>query len=155
MKRSAEAEAATLVIGYGNTLRGDDAAGPAVAELVAEQRWPGVRGQSEQQLFPELADDLSRVSRVIFVDASAVAGGGPVLTELQEAGDEVMAHRCSPGALLRMARELYGARPRAYVLALPAEQFEAGAGLSASIARHIEQALVILRDLTDPGRDRG
>lgn len=137
----------TLIIGYGNTLRGDDAAGPAVAELVESLQWPNVRTLSEQQLFPELAEDVAHSRHAIFVDASATPGDQVTVQPLAEATDQAMAHRCSPGALLRMARELYGARPVAHLMAIPAEQFEAGAGLSASVVSHVDRAVTILREL--------
>jgi hydrogenase maturation protease len=151
MRKPAAAERdTTLLIGYGNTLRGDDAAGPAVAEQVAQRQWTGVQALAVPQLFPELAEDIARAARVVFVDASTAPGDGPALVPLREATDDMMAHRCSPGALLRMARELYGARPQAHVLAIPAEQFETGAALSPSVTRHIHQALALLRDRIGP-----
>ena len=62
-----------LVIGYGNTLRGDDGIGPAVAEAVAALGLPGVRVIVAHQLTPELAADLADAQLVVFVDA-AVGG---------------------------------------------------------------------------------
>ena len=62
-------EAELLVIGYGNTLRGDDGVGPRVAEAVEKLNLPGVRTLVCQQLSPEHADPISRVRKVVFVDA--------------------------------------------------------------------------------------
>ena len=59
-----------LVIGYGNTLRSDDAVGPRVAEAVRELNLPGVRTLSCGLLTPELSDPISQARKVVFVDAS-------------------------------------------------------------------------------------
>ena len=62
-----------LVIGYGNTLRGDDGVGPKVAETVGALRLPGVRTLICQQLSPEHAAPISVADTVIFVDAAVDA----------------------------------------------------------------------------------
>jgi hydrogenase maturation protease len=49
-----------LVIGYGNTLRRDDAVGPLSAEEVSRWGRPGVVPLDLAQLLPELAERLSR-----------------------------------------------------------------------------------------------
>src|ERR1035441_6445297 len=66
-------EAELLVIGYGNTLRGDDGVGPRVAEAIEKLNLPGVRTLVCQQLSPEYADPVSRARTVVFVDAAVDA----------------------------------------------------------------------------------
>ena len=65
-----------LVIGYGNSIRGDDAFGPLVAERL-EQTLQADRVEvlSRHLLTPELAADVRDASLVIFIDASS---DGPV-----------------------------------------------------------------------------
>jgi hypothetical protein len=53
-------ETEILVIGYGNTLRGDDGVGPRVAEAIEELNLPGVRTLVCQLLTPEFADPIAR-----------------------------------------------------------------------------------------------
>ncbi len=62
-----------LVIGYGNTLRGDDGVGPRVVEAIEKLNLPGVRTLVCQQLSPEYADPVSRAHTVVFVDAAVDA----------------------------------------------------------------------------------
>jgi hydrogenase maturation protease len=62
-----------LVIGYGNTLRGDDGVGPRVAEAVRALRLPGVSTLVCQMLTPEHAAPISLAQTVIFVDAAVDA----------------------------------------------------------------------------------
>ena len=59
--------AASLVIGIGNPLRGDDGIGWRLAARLPAQ--PGLAVRCRQQLTPELAADLAAVQRVLFLDA--------------------------------------------------------------------------------------
>lgn len=72
----------TLIIGYGNTLRGDDGVGYRIAEIFeqeedgleshySEESRHTVRSHPCHQLTPDLAAELAQADRVIFVDAIA------------------------------------------------------------------------------------
>ena len=50
-------------------------------------------------------------------------------------------HQLSPGALLHAYRQLFGEPPAAFVLAIRAQDFELGAGLSEVASAHLEAAL--------------
>ena len=68
-----------LVIGYGNSLRGDDGVGPRVAELAAaDPRLAGAVVAAHHQLTPELALDMSAARLVVLVDATTDAAPGVV-----------------------------------------------------------------------------
>ena len=123
-KTSEKAPHGTLVIGYGNSLRGDDGAGPCIVEWVERQNWPDVTTISAQQLFPEMAEEIALYERVIFVDAAAATVDAIGLQPVTEASDRLMAHRCSPGSLMRMVRELYSRQPHAFVYTIPARCFD-------------------------------
>ena len=106
----------TLIIGYGNPLRGDDAAGYVAAELLRERIFdPQVETVSEQQLLPEmmqsiapgLASDLHRRvgvgTRGQVPPHSAAAGAG--MRALHTSGD-------AGGAAGRRAGACTGTRRR-------------------------------------------
>ena len=76
---------AALVIGYGDTLRCDDGAGPRVAELFAAT--DGVAVRIRGQLVPELADDMRGREVVVFVDAAATLEAGAVAVRRLAASD--------------------------------------------------------------------
>ncbi len=67
--REPEARRGALVIGYGNTLRSDDGAGPFVARALEARVPAGTRILDAHQLTPEMAIDISVATRVVFVDA--------------------------------------------------------------------------------------
>jgi hypothetical protein len=73
-----------LVIGFGNDLCGEDAAGRMVAKQIARWNHPRVEAVSVHQLGPEFAKDIAEASMVIFVDA--VPADQPISDLLERAG---------------------------------------------------------------------
>ncbi len=133
-----------LVIGYGNTLRGDDGFGRRAAErLRAIFDDPRIEVLSLHQLTPELMEPVSRAERVIFLDAAA----GPVPGEiaateigpLDEPGG--FTHFSTPGGLLAGALALYGTAPKALLITVTGANFELGETLSQPV-EHALQTLV-------------
>jgi hydrogenase maturation protease len=120
-----------LVIGYGNTLRGDDGVGYQVAETVAEWQLPQVRSIAIHQLLPELATDIAETDIVMFIDAVVTADRATSkisITSLVPGGDENFStHIITPQLLLGITQRLYGAPPVAYLLTIPAIDFTLGA----------------------------
>jgi hydrogenase maturation protease len=121
----------TLVIGYGNTLRGDDGVGPLVAEQVAAWNLPEVRAHSVHQLTPELAVEIAQAKVVYFVDACV--GRSQASIEPLEPIEEPnrIDHLWNPSVLLYLAKTLYDAAPVAYQVLIPAIQFDYGTVVSA------------------------
>jgi hydrogenase maturation protease len=148
VKASAPSPAAVslLVIGYGNTLRSDDGAGPRAAEAVEALGLPYVSTIICHQLTPELADPISRARTVVFVDASAGDITTPVLSRVTPADSlQLMAHASSPEHLLALARRLFGNAPTAWMLALPAKNFDLGETLSPLTESAIADAVAEIR----------
>jgi hydrogenase maturation protease len=146
-----------LVIGYGNALRTDDGVGPAVAELLAaDPRLAGAKVLALHQLAPELAADLGAARLAILVDASTFPPPGAVTVRQLQPGDDdeagrgggATSHHVDPGALLALARELYGAAPDAFVVSVGVVNLEPGEGLSplvaAALPRAVEAAVRLL-----------
>jgi hydrogenase maturation protease len=138
-----------LVIGYGNDLRGDDAVGPRVAAAVAEWDAPGVRALAVHQLTPELAETLAAADLAIFVDASASPEQEEVEIQLTAPADRdtALGHTCAPRMLLALAESLYGSRPPAWSITVPAQSFALGAGLSPAAERGLAAALQRISEL--------
>jgi len=143
MKPSTQAHAATplLVIGYGNTLRQDDSAGPRVAGKVAALKLRGVRTLAAPQLSPEHAHALAGARAVVFVDAAVGADEGVRLRRLAP-GDSshVTTHAAEPRTLLALAREVYGRAPQGWMLTIPAVQLGFGEEVSSVAGRGIAAA---------------
>ena len=134
-----------LLIGYGNPLRGDDGVGPRIVCRFARRHRGVVRACVVPQLVPELCALLAKHDAVIFVDASAAGDGGCRLLPLEcAAATNWGTHLCSPAALVALTAELYGAKPRAWCLAVAGRDFRLGAGLSATARASCREALTIL-----------
>ncbi|MDR3374909.1 MAG: hydrogenase maturation protease [Ancalomicrobiaceae bacterium] len=147
---------AVLVIGYGNTLRGDDGAGPKVAELVADTVLPEqATVLVRPQLLPELAADLVDRSVVVFVDAAATPTPGSIAIRRIEAAaadasdGSGLTHHVSPQALLLLAERLFGARPNAFLVTLGAASFDLGEELSPPVTAALPEAAAAVRRLID------
>lgn len=138
-----KSDAQILVIGYGNPLRSDDSAGLRAAAAVEGWALPGVRAIAAQQLTPELAEPLSAVRLVIFVDARHADPGEPV--QVRPIEPEVIAstfgHACNPQWLLAFAQAAFGSHPRAWLVTVPATDFAGGEGLSPTAQRGLVAAL--------------
>jgi hydrogenase maturation protease len=122
-----------LLIGIGNPLRCDDGVGWRLAEAFLGGRRrcpPDLAVRAVHQLTPELAADLARVERVLFVDAwLAPEQARPCLRPLSGSagrGGPAESHRLEPAALLRLAGTLYGAGPSAHELLIPAHDLGHG-----------------------------
>ena len=131
----------TLIICYGNPLRGDDGLGWHVAgRLRGVIRDPGVEILALHQLTPELMDDISRADRVIFIDACV----GPIPGEIQErivepqAAGPAFTHQASPAALLAGARTLYGHAPPATLITVAGAEFSLSEELSPAVGAAVE-----------------
>jgi hydrogenase maturation protease len=148
MKPGTVTETTLLVIGYGNTLRSDDAAGPLVAEQIGTLGIPGVRALACPQLSPELAAELAEAVSVVFVDATTDTTREVQLEPLVPAeSGQVSTHGADPRALLAMAQNVYGTAPAGWLLKVPAENFAHGEGLSAVTRRGVEAAVGAIRTL--------
>ncbi len=151
-----------LILGCGNTLRGDDGVGPWLCAWV-ERRFasePGMRVIARQQWTPDLAEEIAAAESVIFVDCSvAVAPGSVHLDDVSSNTTETApaTHACSAQELLALARELYGTVPqRSLLLTVGAGSTELGEGFSAPVEDALVEARqllgrAVLRQLANPG----
>lgn len=132
------APARPLVVCYGNRLLGDDGVAWHVAErLAVDPRFATVDVLARHQLTPELADDLSRASRVVFVDACVSSPPGAVRRSTVEVASSTASlrwsHSLTPEALAGMALSLFGRIPPIDVVTVGGASFVAGEELSAAV----------------------
>jgi len=135
-----------LVIGYGNTLRGDDGVGRLVAEQLEREHLPA-QIIAAHQLLPEFCERISAARQVIFIDAIVGVIGGEITTAPLTAAPEweapLAGHHLSPAGLLAAARALYGTCPPALLITVSGVDFGFSSTLSPSV-RACLPALVAL-----------
>jgi hydrogenase maturation protease len=144
-----------LMIGYGNELRGDDAVGPHILRAVEDWQEQGVQTCIVHQLTPELSEDIARAEWVLFVDACRFnCPQTAKITLLDGVGSKTagstvpaLGHTCDPQSLLTLTHSVYGHRPKAWRLAVPAVDFSMGEHLSATAKQGIKEALGLIRML--------
>jgi hydrogenase maturation protease len=140
--------ASTLVFGWGNPSRGDDALGPLFVEhfmaLAARHpEWGAIDCLTDFQLQVEHALDLQGRRRVLFVDASLDAPPPCTLARIEAARDaSFTTHAMSPQAVLKVFADIDdGEPPPCWLLAIRAERFELGEPLSAGAVAALQAAL--------------
>jgi hydrogenase maturation protease len=123
-----------LIIGYGNPFKSDDGAGWHAAALLRSQISSAeIMVIQAHQLTPEMAEEAGRAELVLFLDARQ--GGQPGELSCETLGEDAgqksaSSHDFSPASVLKLAQELYGKQPRAYLLTLTGQNFEDGEVLS-------------------------
>lgn len=146
-----------LVLGIGQSLRGDDAAGLEVVRQWRE-RFPETAGRPEVRVeaseLPGLAllDLLGEVGAAVIVDAVQSAHPPGTVHRLTEeelqsfTSDARSAHGWGLAETLRMASQVMEALPQIRIVGMTAGQMEMGAGLSSSVADAIAKACEVLEE---------
>lgn len=143
-----------LLIGYGNPGRLDDGLGPALAAAMEDWSVEGLTVDADYQLTIEDADDVARHDIVIFADA-AVDGREPFYVEEVQPKEALSfsSHSVEPSVLLHMARTLFHASTRAYILGIRGYEFnEFGEGLSSRATANLEKAIAYMRQVVEEPR---
>jgi len=141
----------TLIVGYGNPLRGDDGVGQAVALAFAgEAAIDGVDALACHQLTPELAERFAAAARVVLIDAAVGReAGGVSVARLRPAPapSSSLGHHVEPTQLLHMALGLYGRSPEAYLVTVGVSCLQLGEGLSKPVAAALPDVIATVRRL--------
>lgn len=132
-----------LVIGYGNSLRGDDGAGwHAAAALADDPRLADADVLIRHQLTPELALDITHARLVVLIDACGGAPPGTVSVRRVEPGYRLAptwSHNLDPAALVGLAVTLYGASPPVFLVTITGAFFGYGDRLSPPVRQALPE----------------
>ena len=139
-----------LVIGYGNTLRGDDAAGVRAAELIARLH-AEIVCVCVHQLMPELAEQIAEYDTIFFIDADVnVTQPNARLIKPSVEADQPRSHFITPESLLSLSQQLYQHMPlKAYIIGIPASEFEFSEELSEKTSRAVEECAALVGQMTE------
>lgn len=139
-----------LVLGYGNDLRGDDAAGRLVARAIADLGLSGVSVREAVQLTPELAFEIRGKDRVVFVDADIDVDQTTVIEVKPCVEDRApFTHASTPAELLRYTSTVGEVPNTAHLVSIPARGFEIGAELSETAKEGVDRAVDLIRAMVD------
>jgi hydrogenase maturation protease len=142
--------APTLIFGWGNPSRGDDALGPLFVEhftalAALHPEWGAVECLTDFQLQVEHALDLQGRRRVLFVDASVDAQPPCTLSRIEAERDaSFTTHAMSPQAVLKVYADIdEGEAPPCWLLAIRGERFELGEPLTEAAQQSLHSALLL------------
>lgn len=139
-----------LIIAYGNPLRSDDGIAWHAAQLLGEK--PSL-SQAEilcvHQLTPELAEEASRASCVIFMDARQDGEAGKIsCMPVRPASEEAQcSHLLGPAQVMALCGRLYGITPRAFEVSITGEWFDHGDALSESVREALPEFIEMVCEL--------
>ncbi len=132
------------VIGFGNTLRGDDGLGWYAAEHLQQQGLPGVETLTCHQLTLDLADWMNGARLVILIDAKAGQSPGQISQQeivFDASAADTLHHHQSPKGLLAAVRALYGTAPRLVLFTVCGKDFEFAERLSPEVSAALPNLL--------------
>jgi hydrogenase maturation protease len=127
--------ARSLVVGYGNPLRGDDGLGWHVAAVLAAHLPPADTDLvTAHQLTPELAEDVANARLAVLVDARLGEPPGHVrVREVTPARGPSWSHHLRPEDVVGLAGALYGAAPPVFLVTVTGAWFGYGTQLSPAV----------------------
>lgn len=154
-----------LIIGYGNELHGDDAAGPAVAHIAEAWHHRNLRALSLPHLNSDLVVDIVRATAVVFVTSRLPEpnGNGELLhvCDLRAGKPDCNFDRHYDGirhndplSLLVHVERSTGQCPPAWLLTIPGTHFELGDPMSPRTSNGILAAIEWLKELIKHQLDR-
>ena len=138
-----------LVIGIGNRQRGDDGVGPAVVDLLQSKiRDKRVEFTHVPQLTPDLAEKVSKVDFVIFIETVVDAPAGSIGERPVEPGEapDVMLHQVGAPQLLALAQATYNRCPQARSFSVGAAWMGFGHKLSKDVLLAVPELLKRVRN---------
>jgi hydrogenase maturation protease len=149
-----------LIVAYGNPLRRDDGiAWRAADALEGKFSSTEVEILRLHQLAPEIADTIRHRELVLFIDAVCIddienVSPGEIRVrevsaeENRERNPGQFSHVYSPAKVLDLARELYQAAPKAFVITVAGEDFGHGESLSPGAAAALPSLVAQIESLT-------
>jgi hydrogenase maturation protease len=132
-----------LALALGNAVRGDDAAGLALARGL-DALLPGLEVIEVQELEPEHAEVIAHADGVLFLDASVTGAPGEVRAArlVPRTAHAAVIHALMPEEVLGLTHALHGRAPPAALVTIAGRDFAFGEALSPEV----EAALPLARE---------
>lgn len=136
-----------LLLGIGNSGRGDDGLGWSFVEAIGDGTHHWLDYEFRYQLQVEDADLIAGYDTVIFVDASQeeLKEGFEIRPCAATNNCSFTTHALEPGGVVYLANTLYGKFPEAYTLAISGTSWELEIGLSQKAVDNLNAALCFFK----------
>ena len=114
-----------IIIGYGNTLRGEDGFGVDVVRLLQTKKLHNTRLLELFQLTPELVLELLDAKEIVFIDAAYASKDFHAFAcPLQREENLQLSHHISPKVVLESLKTLYNKEVKFEIFSLLCGDFE-------------------------------
>ena len=140
----------TLIYGYGNPGREDDALGVVLADRL--QAWiertaiPGYGFDRNYQLNIEDALEVSQYDLVLFADASMEPVDNFLVSRVAPCERvQFTMHAVDPSYILYLSREIFGRSPATFLIHIKGYQWQLKEGLSAAAHQNLEDAVAFVQ----------
>lgn len=135
-----------MVIGYGNSLAGDDAVGfYAVQKLIGSELPDYVTVKYIHQFMPEHAEEIAEYNLLICIDAEVSRSFGELKCRLIDSGSMhdtgTAAHDYTLESILLMAKQLFGRIPEVYLITVSGKSFLTSDRLSPEVEKRIPDVI--------------
>ena len=136
-------EPGILLIGIGNSGRGDDGLGWEFVERITALGLDSLDYEFRYQLQVEDAALISDYDIVIFVDSSKekLCGGYQMNRCISASHSFFSTHSQTPSTILHLANNVYTKFPKTYTLAISGKEWELQTSLSVEAQKNLESAL--------------
>lgn len=134
------------IIGYGNSLRGEDAFGLDVIKELQNSGLKETKLISAHQLTPEMTLELQDADEIVFIDSCHDDKNPYALAcSLVEQSSLNLSHHISPKTIIYMLKNLYAKNPDFYIYSMMSSNFES----ITDNKRYKEAIRLIAEHLTD------
>jgi len=114
-----------IIIGYGNTLRGEDGFGVDVVRLLQIKRLHNTRLLELFQLTPELVLELLDAKEIVFIDAAySQEKSYAFACPLQEENGVQLSHHITPKTIIQLLQILYNKEVKYEIFSILTSNFE-------------------------------
>lgn len=142
-----------LIVGYGNSLAGDDALGyHAVKMLDGSDIAEHADIKYVHQLMPEHSAELSEYETVIFIDAEEGTEAGKikckVISEKDLHDTSLTAHEYTLDSILLLAKKLYRIMPKVFLITVTGSDFSACEKLSPAVENALPQVIEMISGIS-------
>lgn len=114
-----------VIIGYGNSLRGEDAFGVDVIKELQNIELKETKLLSAHQLTPEMVLELQDADEIIFIDTCHDEKNPYALAcSLVEQSSLNLSHHISPKTIIQMLSTLYEKEPKFFIYSMMSSSFD-------------------------------
>ena len=136
-----------MIVGIGNTIRGDDGIGAYVCSAIDRLNIQGVETLTVQQLDTGLVDEFLKADTVVLVDAAVIGGDVEFyLLKNDKSLSIPSSHHLNAYVLSSLIRELYEEEINVMICAIKGENFDIGEQLSFTAKQNADKAVDLIAD---------